>query len=113
MDKLKQIIINKQKYYTADEILALELPFLKACKNGRRIIENKKLTKNDYIYAKIKNNKWIKSDGNSYKFDKVLINKKWFDEKYVDEEEKNNEENEEESHEEESNEDNEEKSNEE
>jgi hypothetical protein len=101
MDKLKQIIINKQKYYTADEILALELPFLKTCKNGRRIIKKKKLTKNDYIYAKIKNNEWIKSDGNSYKFDKVLINKKWLDEKYVDEEdiEESHEDNDEESHE--------------
>ena len=83
MDKLKQLVINKKKYYLSDDLINVSLPFFDGCINGRRIIKNKKLTKNDYIYAKMKNEKWVESKGNSYKFDKVLVRKKWIDQNVV------------------------------
>ncbi len=61
------------------------LDILKKIKNGRRLIEEKNLSKNEYIYAKQHNNKWLKSDGSSYRFDKVFIRKNWLDEKLAEE----------------------------
>jgi hypothetical protein len=45
MDTLKQIIINDKKYYFADDLINLELSFFNNCTNGRRIVDNKKLSK--------------------------------------------------------------------
>ncbi|AQN68778.1 hypothetical protein [Saudi moumouvirus] len=73
MDILTKIKILKKEYYNTDEILKLGLEEFKKCTNGRRLIENIKIGKEDYIYAAKKNEKWIKTDGSSRKFDKVLI----------------------------------------
>src|ERR1700722_19465446 len=77
MDKLKQYTFANKKYVQATELLKLDLKFLQDCANGRRIIENRKLSKKDYVFAKQKNGKWVTTPGRSYKFDKVFISTKW------------------------------------
>ena len=101
MDTLIKNIIKKKEYYFADDLIKLNLDFFSKCKNGRRIIDIKKLSKNDYIFAKNINGKWIKSNGDSYKFDKVFIRSKWINENVPDDNsDENNEENNEEDNEE-------------
>ena len=46
-------------------------------KNGRELIKNKKIK--DFIYARLKDNKWSITDGKSYKYDKILIKKLFVD----------------------------------
>ena len=86
MDNLTINNIKSKEYYYADDLIKLNLEFFNGCKNGRRIIDNKKLSKNDYIFAKNINGKWMKSDGLSYKFDKVFIRTDWIKENVPDEE---------------------------
>ncbi|AGF84821.1 hypothetical protein QJ854_gp961 [Moumouvirus goulette] len=80
MDTLTKIKILKKEYYNTDDILKLGLEEFKKCTNGRRVIEKIKIGKEDYIYAAKKNEKWIKTDGSSRKFDKVLIKVSWLKE---------------------------------
>lgn len=70
------------------------------CINNRRIILNKELSKNDYIFARIDDKKkWGISNGKSNKYDKIFIRVKWFDKnvanKEDDEDDEDNEDNEE------------------
>lgn len=99
MDTLRTIKINSTKYYLADDLLKLNLAEIRGCTNGRRIIENKKLSKKDYLFAKQKDKKWIVSNGTSYKIDRVLISTTWaennLDKNETDTEEDNDEESEE------------------
>ncbi len=83
MDTLKLYTINKRNYYLADDLINLNINILHGCKNGRRIIDEKSLTTNDYTFAKYINKKWISSNGSSYKYDKVFIRKKWLDNKLI------------------------------
>ena len=77
MDTLTIYKINNKKYYLSNDVLKLNLLKFKGCTNGRRIIDEKKLTKKNYIYAKQINQKWVISDGKSYKWDKVFLSVVW------------------------------------
>ena len=59
MDTLKLYTIAKRIYYSTDNLIILNMDILKGCKNGRRIIDEKKLCTSDYVHAKFYNKKWI------------------------------------------------------
>lgn len=74
------ITINKKSYINFDNIEKSKYAFLKGIRNGRELIKAKKLNDKNYIFAKYnkKNNQWVKSDGNSKRFDKVFLEESYF-----------------------------------
>ena len=64
--------------------MKLTIPYVKSILNSRRLVANKKISKNNYIYAREKNGEWIKSDGISNKYDKVLLKTSWANENIID-----------------------------
>ena len=71
------ITVNKQEYILSDELFIKAPVYCKLCRSARELIRKKKLT--EYIFCKLINNKWIVSDGKSYKFDKVFFKKTFID----------------------------------
>jgi hypothetical protein len=71
------ITVNKQEYISSDELFIKAPVYCKLCRSARELIRKKKLT--EYIFCKLINNKWIVSDGKSYKFDKVFFKKTFID----------------------------------
>ena len=53
------IIINDIEYINSEDIFKKAPIYCKDCKNGRELIKNKKIK--DFIYAKPKENKWVKT----------------------------------------------------
>ena len=79
--------INDKKYYLSDDLMYEYPSFFKGCKTSRTIINKKnKLLKNSYIFARLNSKKWKISNGESKKFDKLFISKKWFDNNHIDNE---------------------------
>ncbi|AGD93058.1 hypothetical protein LBA_01140 [Megavirus lba] len=93
MNTLKDIKINGIKYYHADDLISLKLSQFKSCTNGRRLISNLNIDDNNYIFATNKSGKWIKTDGKSRKFDKVLIKVSWIKDNISDDDESDNDNN--------------------
>lgn len=93
MNTLKDIKLNKIKYYHTDDLINLKLTQFKGCTNGRRLISNLNIDDNNYVFATNKSGKWIKTDGKSRKFDKVLIKASWIKENILDEDESDNDDN--------------------
>ena len=77
MNKPKQITINSINYYSVDDLHKYEPLFFKGIsRNLRGIIKLKKLTNDKYIYAYIRNDKWIISN-KSYVKAKLLLKETW------------------------------------
>ncbi len=77
---MKSYNISKKNYYLADDLMSIYPLFFKGCKNSKSIITKKdRLPNNKYIFARKINDEWIESEGNSKKFDKLFIYKKWYD----------------------------------
>ncbi|AVL94353.1 hypothetical protein mvi_993 [Megavirus vitis] len=93
MNTLKDIKINGIKYYHTDDLISLKLSQFKSCTNGRRLISNLNIDDNNYIFATNKSGKWIKTDGKSRKFDKVLIKVSWIKDNISDDDESDNDNN--------------------
>jgi hypothetical protein len=74
------IKINKQKYYSADELMEYAVIFFKGCKNARAILTKENIPEDDYKYAVERDDEWIESSGNSKKFDKLFLSKEWVEE---------------------------------
>lgn len=74
---MNMITVNKQEYISSDELFIKAPVYCKLCRSARELIRKKKLT--EYIFCKLINNKWIVSDGKSYKFDKVFFKKTFID----------------------------------
>jgi hypothetical protein len=76
------IKINKTNYYKVDEIIVEYSYFNKGCKTIADIISKHKLKRDeDYIYAKLIEKKWTKTNGTSKKFDKLFATEDWLDTK--------------------------------
>ena len=71
------ITINKQEYILSDNLFNKAPVYCKLCRSARELIKKKKLT--EYIFCKLINDKWVVSDGKSYKFDKVFFKKTFID----------------------------------
>lgn len=70
---METIIINNIEYCKGDDLFIHTPIFCKKSRTARELIKNKKIE--NTIYAKNINGEWIKTDGNSKKFDKILIPK--------------------------------------
>ena len=87
---MKSYNIGKKNYYLADDLMMTYPSFFKGCKNSKSIITKKdRLPKNKYIFARKINDEWIESEGNSKKFDKLFIYKKWYDDNHSNDKEDN------------------------
>ena len=73
------IKIEKVEYYKSDDIINSAPIYSKGVRNGREMIKKKKITDIEFIYGKLIDDKWVKSDGKSIKYDKVLIKKSFVD----------------------------------
>ena len=74
---MNTIIINKKEYISTDELFEKAPVYCKVSRTGRDLIKKKNI--NDYIFAKLINDKWTLSDGKSNKFDKVFFKKTFVD----------------------------------
>jgi hypothetical protein len=83
---MKLIKINKINYYKVDDIIIEYSDFNKGCQTKTKIIDKHGLTEEDYIYAKLIEKKWIKTNGTNRKYDKFFVTKDWFDEKFGEKE---------------------------
>jgi len=80
-------IINfaEHEFYLADDLFTHAKIFCKGSRNGRQLLDKHQIPEKDYIYARKDNDdNWVPNDGDSKKFDKVLISKKYA-EKYIPE----------------------------
>ena len=78
-----EIINIENVEYVLGEYLISNAPiFSRSCRSSRDVVKKKAIHVNNYIFAKkeMKTGNWIKSDGKSIKFDKVLITKKYINE---------------------------------
>ena len=75
MDALQQITVNNKIYFLANDIIKASPVYSKGYRNASELVNGKNITA--FIYARLVDNQWIKSDGTSKKFDKILIRKKF------------------------------------
>lgn len=76
---MEVIIINNTDYYKADDIYKKTPTYFYGCANNpRNIVDKKKISVNDHIYAYIKSNKWVKSY-EKYNRARLLLKKEWVD----------------------------------
>lgn len=81
---MKTYTINKKTYYYADDLKKFNPHIFKGCQVAKSFATKHDLADDKYTYARLnENDKWIKSDGSSKKFDKLFLRKRWFDEKYL------------------------------
>ncbi len=73
------IIINDKQYIMGDYLFNNAPIYSKGCRSSRDIISKKQIEAKNYIYARNKDNKWIVSDGKSFKFDKIFFIKSFID----------------------------------
>lgn len=75
--------IGKNQYYNCDELRNQYPKIFRGCINSRAFITKKDVPDDAYIYGKLKSKKWVESNGNSMRFDKIFIKVDWFDNKYL------------------------------
>jgi hypothetical protein len=73
------IIINDKQYIMGDYLYNNAPIYSKGCRSSRDIISKKQIEAKNYIYARNKDNKWVISDGKSFKFDKIFFIKSFVD----------------------------------
>jgi hypothetical protein len=77
MSKPKLISVDNNNYYLAKDIIEYDAPFFHGANtNIRDIIKKKNITKDNYIYSYIKNDKWIISK-ETYPRSKLLLSESW------------------------------------
>ncbi len=70
------IIFNKVDYVNCELIIENAPIYSKGSRNTRSLIKSKNIPVDMYIFAKKNdNNKWIKAEGKSIKYDKILLKK--------------------------------------
>jgi hypothetical protein len=83
------IIINNINYISYNYIFENYKKYCVRTRNGRDLIKKYNINKEEYIYSRNIDNKWIITDGKSYKFDRILFKKSFID--LIPKEIKNNE----------------------
>ncbi len=76
---MEPITINNKEYILGDYVYSNAPIYSKGCRSSRDIISKKQIEAKNYIYARNKDNKWIISDGKSFKFDKIFFSKSFVD----------------------------------
>jgi hypothetical protein len=72
------IIIDKKKYYNADDLFKYDPMYFKGCINPRNIVKKKNIHKDEYEYAQLKNDEWVFVN-EEYKKAKLLLRKRYVD----------------------------------
>jgi hypothetical protein len=68
------ITIDNNNYILGDDIIKYAPIYSKSCRSSRQLVRTKKIDVSKYTYVRKVNDKWIKCDGKSVKFDKIIIN---------------------------------------
>ena len=68
---MENININNKDYNTAESLQKVAPIYFKSCKNIRDVIKKKDIDKKNYIYARLKDDEWIVTDGLNKKYDKL------------------------------------------
>ncbi len=76
---MKINIINKINYYSFDEINDTHPKLFSGCKTKKSFLDKHNISTNNFIHARLLNNKFSVTDGKSRKFDKLFIRSSWFD----------------------------------
>ena len=71
---MELISIDNINYILGDYILKNAPIYSKGCRSSRDLVRTKKIDASKFSYVRKINDTWIKSDGKSVKFDKVIIN---------------------------------------
>ena len=74
-----KIIINDIEYMSYNYIYDNYKKYCTRTRNGRDLIKKYNINETEYFYSRYINNKWIITDGKSYKFDRVLFKKSFID----------------------------------
>lgn len=74
------ITIDKKNYIRAETIIEKTPIWCKGVRNGRELIKKKSIDTKQFIYARLTDDSWTKTDGKSVKYDRVFIRKKYLDE---------------------------------
>jgi len=69
------ITYNDKNYVQGDFILTNAPIYSKGCRSSRDLIKKKNIVTDKYIFARLKEDKWLVTDGKSAKFDKVFFKK--------------------------------------
>ena len=64
---------NNTEYICVDYVYNNAPIYSKTCRNGRDLIKKKDI--NDFIYLRLKDDKWVVTNGKSMKYDKIFIKK--------------------------------------
>jgi hypothetical protein len=76
---MESITINNKEYIMGDYLYSNAPIYSKGCRSSRDIISKKQIEAKNYIYARLKDDKWTISDGKSFKFDKIFFSKSFVD----------------------------------
>ena len=76
---LEIVTINNKQYYKADDVYDRNSAFFYGCANNpRNIVDKKNISQENYLYAYLKDDKWVLSKRN-YCRAKLLLTKSWVD----------------------------------
>ena len=64
---------NNKDYIEGNYILNNAPIYAKGCRSSRDLVKKKNLESSKYIFARLKEDKWLVTDGKSVKFDKVFF----------------------------------------
>ena len=68
------ITVDNNNYILGDDIIKYAPIYSKSCRSSRQLVRTKKIDVSKYSYVRRIKDKWIKCDGKSVKFDKIIIN---------------------------------------
>ena len=71
--------INGKNYYEYREIQEHHSVLTKSCRTISVFLKKRKIPDNQWIYARLKQGKWVMSDGSSTKVDKMFVRMRYFD----------------------------------
>nr|AEX63353.1 hypothetical protein mv_R1151 [Moumouvirus Monve] len=77
METIKPVKINKNYYYSSDELKEKCPIFFKGYRSSWSLINEGIIKKDCYIFAKCENDIWVKSTSQSKKFNKVFLLDSW------------------------------------
>ncbi|AVL94389.1 MUTS family DNA-binding domain protein [Moumouvirus australiensis] len=77
METIKPVKINKNYYYSSDELKEKCPIFFKGYRSSWMLINEGIIKKDCYIFAKCENGVWVKSTSQSKKFNKVFLLDSW------------------------------------
>lgn len=76
---MEVVSINNKEYIIGDYIFTNAPIYTKGCRSSRDIIGKKQIDVKNYVYARSKDDKWIISDGRSFKYDRIFFIKSFVD----------------------------------